>query len=548
MSNNPDAQHTDPPNNLDLPQLTVLQMFSNNVRTSPESPSLHYFGRTLNHDEVDQMSNAVANRLFRIGVRAGDRVAISLQNTPPFVIVLLATWKIGAIGVPVNPMLRPHELEPMLADSGSKAIFAHPQMREIIDETLDHLDHSVSPFYSNAADLSGGCELPFAEMSTLIPDDQISFSDVVKDEDWTSNVDWCPPKLSDIALLTYTSGTTGPSKGAMNTHANLTYQSVACNQLFGLTKGDSVLTVAPLFHITGLGIHLALALGNDYPMVMTYRFHPETVLSLISKYRPKSTIGAITAFISLADASKESELASVAVTFSGGAAVPATVVERYEKQTGVYIHNAYGLTETTSACIAVPRYSRAPVDTRTGALSIGIPMIGTSVSIVSDDGYPLPPNTEGEIVVSGPQVCAGYWNNPDETARTFRPTGVYTGDIGMISDEGWVFVVDRKKDLVIVSGYKVWPRDVEDVLYLHPAIMEAAVVGMPHDYRGETLYAYVSLRPGATAEADELKEHCRKHLSAYKCPSVFVFLDDLPKTATGKILRRTLRDGLSNGG
>ena len=547
MLNNPDGQQADPSNNLDLPELTVLQMFSNNAATSPERPSLHYFGRTLSHGQVDQMSNAVASRLFRIGIRPGDRIAISLQNTPPFVIVLLATWKLGAIAVPVNPMLRPDELTPMLADSGAKAIFAHPQMSDVIDETLNRLDHSVDPFYSDPADLSGDCELPFNEVAAQMRDDQISFSDIVKNEEPSGNADWCAPSLSNIALLTYTSGTTGPSKGAMNTHANLTYQSVACNQLFGLTKGDSILTVAPLFHITGLGIHLAFALGNDYPMVMTYRFHPDTVLSLISKYQPTATVGAITAFISLSDASKGSELAALAATFSGGAAVPATVVERYEKQTGIYIHNAYGLTETTSACIGVPRYSRAPVDARTGALSIGVPMIGTSVSIVDDNGVPLPPNTEGEIVVSGPQVCAGYWNRPDDTATTFRATGVHTGDIGMIDDDGWVFVVDRKKDLVIVSGYKVWPRDVEDVLYLHPAIMEAAVVGMPHDYRGETLYAYVSLRPGATVEADALKDHCRKHLSAYKCPSEFVFLDDLPKTATGKILRRTLRDSLSNG-
>jgi long-chain acyl-CoA synthetase len=265
-------------------------------------------------------------------------------------------------------------------------------------------------------------------------------------------------------------------------------------------------------------------------------------LALIAKYRPTFTIGAITAFIALLDgaAGSSEALGAFDTVYSGGAPVPSEVVERFEAATSIYIHNIYGLTETTSACIAVPRGTRAPIEPRSRALAVGIPMGGTTVTIVDDAGRPVPAGHEGEIVVSGPQVGVGYWNRPDETAHAFRSDGMHTGDIGVMDAEGWVYVVDRKKDLVVVSGYKVWPREVEDVLYRHPAVKEAAVVGRPDSYRGETLHAYLSVRDGAAVTVDELRALCREHLSAYKVPSEYFFIDEIPKTLTGKILRRTL--------
>jgi long-chain acyl-CoA synthetase len=351
------------------------------------------------------------------------------------------------------------------------------------------------------------------------------------------------PEPTDIALLTYTSGTTGPSKGAMSTHANLAYQVVSGTQWYGLDEHSSVLTVAPLFHITGLALHAALALGGGYPLVLTYRFEPGAVLDLIDRYEPTYAIGAITAFIALLDARPESgtTLGKLTTVFSGGAPVPSEVVDRFRAATGRYIHNIYGLTETTSACIGTPLGAIAPVDKASGALSVGVPMGGTTVTIVDDSGHPLPAGEIGEIVVSGPQVDVGYWQRPDETSHAFRSDGVHTGDVGVMDADGWVYVVDRKKDLVVVSGYKVWPRDVEDVLYRHPAVKEAAVVGRPDSYRGETLHAYISLRGGQHATPAELRTLCREHLSAYKVPTEYHFVDELPKTTTGKIMRRNLR-------
>jgi len=228
-------------------------------------------------------------------------------------------------------------------------------------------------------------------------------------------------------------------------------------------------------------------------------------------------------------------------TYSGGAAVPAAVVDRYEKQFGVYIRNGYGLTEAASVCVAVPIGERAPIDRDSGATSIGRPLPGVTVTIVADDGTEAPHGTTGEIVIRGPQVGDGYWNRQEETANTFRPTGLHTGDVGIIDGQGWIYVVDRKKDLIVVSGYKVWPRDVEDVLYRHPSVAEAAVIGVPDSYRGESVAAYVVPRPGTTITSDELNQHCREQLSAYKCPRSYEIVSTLPKSASGKILRRLLR-------
>lgn len=525
---------------LKAPDETTLDMFLASVERSPEAPALHYFGRTVDRADLATLSGRIATVLQRDGVGAGDRVAVSLQNTPLFPATVLAVWALGASIVPINPMLRPDELAPMLADSGARAMIAHPAMYDVIVEVRGRLDYRLSCWWSDPSDLAGALPLPFPGEHPVGEGETFLLPACAQvDEDFT----WVRPKPSDVALLTYTSGTTGPSKGAISTHSNVAFQALNYTQWFACGEKTSVLTVAPLFHITGLGTHLALALAGGFPLVMTYRFEPTTMLTLIEVYEPSFAIGAITAFISMLDSDPDSGaiLSLISTIYSGGAPVPSQVVERFEAATSRYIHNIYGLTETTSACIGVPLGSIAPVDEGSGALSVGVPMGGTTVTIVGDDGLPVPAGSQGEIVVAGPQVAAGYWNKADETTEAFRPDGMYTGDVGVMDEQGWVYVVDRKKDLVVVSGYKVWPRDVEDVLYRHPAVREAAVVGKPDDYRGETLHAFISVRAGQTVTQEELKAWCRELLSAYKVPTEYFFVEELPKTPTGKILRRSLR-------
>jgi long-chain acyl-CoA synthetase len=227
---------------------------------------------------------------------------------------------------------------------------------------------------------------------------------------------------------------------------------------------------------------------------------------------------------------------------SGGAPIAPATVEAFERQFGAYIHNIYGLTETTSPSHCTPIGMRAPVDETSGALSVGVPIFNTLVRVVDDDGKDLPAGEVGEIVTSGPQVVSGYWNKPEETEHAIPGGQLHTGDVGLMDEQGWFYIVDRKKDQINAAGYKVWPREVEDVLYGHEAVREAAVVGVPDEYRGETVKAFVSLKPGAHADADELIAFCKERMAAYKYPRQVEFVDELPKTASGKVLRRELRD------
>ena len=356
-----------------------------------------------------------------------------------------------------------------------------------------------------------------------------------------------PPSVSfapsDTACLTYTSGTTGPPKGAMNTHGNVVFNSQAYRQWCRLGPDDVVLGVAPLFHITGLIAHVTLSLLLGGPLVLFYRFEPSVAIETIRDERPTFTIGSITVFIALMNApnAERDALASLAKTWSGGAPIPPSAVKAFQAQFGQYIHNAYGLTETTSPSHLVPFNAVAPVDDSSGALSVGVPVYNTVVRIVGDDGQDLPVGQVGEIVTSGPMVVPGYWNKPEETEHALPGGALYTGDVGYMDAGGWFYLVDRKKDQINAGGYKVWPREVEDVLYQHESVREAAVVGVPDAYRGETVKAFVSLRPGKTATAEELIGFCRSQLAAYKYPRQIEFLDELPKTVSGKLLRRELR-------
>lgn len=527
---------------------TVLDAFNEHHSAEPNAAAVHYFGNRITRAQLHELSNDVAYWLSRAKVTYGDRVAVSLQNTPVFAAAMLATWKLGAVLVPINPMLKTGELATLLADCEPKVVLAHPEMADVVSAAVKHVERPPTLAWSSRCDLAG--DIAGLRADNPVETDPVEGTWLLAElrpsdtSTWTTHT----PAPDDLALLAYTSGTTGPSKGAMITHKNLAYQATVTPQWLGLAAIDSVLTIAPFFHITGLGMHLALGLGTGLPLIMTYRFEPERVLALAQRYSPTFTVGTITAYIALAEHAAGNHVArtalkTLAMPISGGAAVPAAVVDRYEQEFGQYIRNGYGLTETTSVCIAVPAGQKAPVDTGSGATSIGKPLPGVEVTIIADDGSIAPNGVGGEIVLRGTQVASAYWNRPDETANAFQDDGLHTGDIGIIDDNGWIYLIDRKKDLIVVSGYKVWPRDVEDTLYRHQAVAEAAVIGVPDEYRGESVRAYIVPRAGATVSPEELNRHCRELLSVYKCPRHYEIVDSLPKSASGKILRRTLRAG-----
>jgi len=356
-----------------------------------------------------------------------------------------------------------------------------------------------------------------------------------------------PPAIvqggSDVAVILYTSGTTGLPKGAQLTHANACFSAQVFRDWIGLGETDSILGIAPLFHVTGLIAHVVLSLLTKTSLVLGYRFEPNVVLDAIAEHHPRFAIGAITAFLSLMNAPDASRAAmsSFKSIFSGGAPIAPAVVAQFNERFGHYIHNSYGLTESTSPAMLVPRDRLAPVDPVSGALSIGVPVFETEVRIADELGNPLAAGELGEILVRGPQVMAGYWNKPAATAEALKDGWLHTGDIGFMDPQGWFYLVDRKKDMINASGFKVWPREVEDVLYTHPAIREAAVVGVQDAYRGETVKAVVSLKAGCTVSPEELIAFCKELLAAYKYPRMIEIRDELPKTASGKILRRELR-------
>lgn len=525
---------------------SALQMFTDAVSGGADRPSVHYFTRTLSLADVDRASDALAAALVERGFAAGDRLAVYLQNVPQYVVTVLATWKAGGIVVPVNPMSKARELTYALDDSGATCLVALESLyHDVAHDVVAARGVPCTVITTNELDLLDPSAPVPAVLSASVrrrPDDTLDLVELVIGHDGQS-VPAPSLSLTDIAFLTYTSGTTGPPKGAMNTHGNVVFNAEAYRTWMSLTPDDVVLGVAPLFHITGLIAHLAVALLVPMPMVLGFRFDPVTVLDLIEQRRPTFTVGAITVFIALMNDSTWAgrDLSSLTKVYSGGAPIAPSVVERFEREAGAYIHNIYGLTETTSPSHGVPMGARSPVDPVSGALSVGVPIFNTIVEVVDEAGNPVGPGEVGEFVTTGPQVVAGYWNKPDETAHALPGGSLHTGDVGFMDADGWFYVVDRKKDMIIAAGYKVWPREVEDVLYQHPAVREAGVIGVPDEYRGETVKAFVSLRPGETATEQELIAFCKERMAAYKYPRSIELVDELPKTVTGKILRRELR-------
>ncbi len=524
----------------------ALTMFRDAVRRHADRPLIHYFDRTLAVGEVDRMTDALGAGLVSLGVKPGDRVAVYLQNIPQFVLAMIATWKAGAVMVSINPMNKARELEYLLVDSGASVLVTLESLHA--DPTIAVLATGRTKVHTVITtcetDLLGGGPPPavLAGVQKHRPEGTVDLLELIEGHDGQA-----PPaptlNADDVAFLTYTSGTTGPPKGAKNTHGNVVFNSEAYRTWMSLTPDDVVLGVAPLFHITGLVAGVTVCLLTPMPLILGYRFDPTAVLDLIEQFRPTFTVGAITVFIALMNdpSAPDRDFSSLTKVYSGGAPIAPSVVTNFEKLTGAYIHNIYGLTETTSPSHGVPMDGRAPVDPTSGALSVGVPMFNTVVRVVDEEGVDVAVGEIGEFVTSGPQVVSGYWEKPEETAHALPGGALHTGDVGFMDADGWYYLVDRKKDQINASGYKVWPREVEDVLYENDAVREAAVIGVPDEYRGETVKAFVSLRPGATATEAELIAFCKQRMAAYKYPRSIEFVDELPKTVTGKILRRELR-------
>ncbi|QRX91452.1 class I adenylate-forming enzyme family protein [Streptomyces noursei] len=525
------------------PPPSPLHAFRAAVRRAPDRTALAYFDGRIDYAEADALSDGLAGHLAARGLRPGDRAAVMLQNTPHFVLAVLAVWKAGGVVVPVNPMYKAAEIRHILDDAEVTAVLC--------------ADRTWAGFLRATAAEAGSVRIAVTadERGLQTRDDvrvlrdepagpQDGADDLLTVARTGGGAPTVPePAAADIALISYTSGTSGTPKGATNTHGNISYNAERMRTGLELAEGATYFALAPLFHITGMVCELATCLANAGTLALAYRFEAGTVLDAFLEHRPAFTVGPATAYMALMahpDATP-GHFASFRTMSSGGAPLPPALVEKFRTAFGPHIHNGYGLTECTAPCATVPPGREAPVDKVSGTLAVGVPGPDTVVRIIDEAGRDLPFGEQGEIAVRGPQVVPGYWRRPDATAEAVPDGELRTGDIGFMDRDGWLYVVDRKKDMINASGFKVWPREVEDVLYTHPAVREAAVVGVPDPYRGETVKAYVSLRPGASPDPAELAAYCKERLAAYKYPRVVEILPELPKTTSGKILRRELR-------
>jgi long-chain acyl-CoA synthetase len=523
----------------------ALSAFQAAAAAVPDQPAILYFDGGLTYREVDRDSDALASALRARGLGPGDRLGLYLQNVPAFVLGLLAAWKLGAVPVPINPMNRAREVTVLLKDCTPKAVICHDTLfRDVIGRLpgrpavvmttspLDWQRRNDPRLFTGITKLSDPAVIDLQEAIAAAGCEPAPGAAAP------------PPRPSDLAFLVYTSGTTGVPKGAMNTHDGAMYSAQGLCRWLGLRRHEPILGLAPLFHITGLVCHVLTAFVTASPLVLSYRFEPAVMLDAIEEHRPTFSIGATTAYLAMMHnpAATSERFRSLRQVCSGGAPVPASVVESFRARFGASMRNGFGMTETNAPVIFTPADRDSRVDPASQALSIGVPMPGVTVWVAGDDGQRLDPGQIGELVVQSPSLTAGYWNKPEETSEALRPDGLRTGDVGFIDADGWVFLVDRKKDMINASGYKVWPRDVEDVLYTHPAVREAAVVGIPDAYRGETVKVVISLKPGQHVASEEIVAFCRERMAAYKVPRVVEIVADLPKTPTGKIMRRALRD------
>ncbi|MGI8316851.1 long-chain-fatty-acid--CoA ligase [Halobacillus mangrovi] len=520
----------------------------NSAKKHGEKKALYFMGKELSYKEVYDQSKALANYLQDLGLEKGDRVSIMLPNCPQSVISYYAVLLIGGIVVQTNPLYMERELEYQLKDSGAKMIICldilYPKAANVKPETS--LEHIIVTGIKDYLPFPKNKIYPFIQRrqyQVLVRPEQSSDTHLWPHILDQSMGEFDPVEIDpveDLALLQYTGGTTGFPKGVMLTHYNLVVNTQMSKRWLYKSKdgNDIVLGVLPFFHVYGMTSVMNLSVMMGSKMILMPKFDAEDVLKVIDKQKPTLFPGAPTIYIALLNHPNlnKYDLSSIEACLSGSAPLPVEVQEEFEKVTGGKLVEGYGLTETSPVT-----HSNLVWGKRVSG-SVGIPWPNTDAKIVNMDGEGEAGFGEiGEIVVKGPQVMRGYWNRPEETAQVLSDDGWFrTGDMGYMNEDGYFFVVDRKKDMIIAGGYNIYPREVEEVLYEHSEIQEAVVVGIPDPYRGETVKAFIVKKQGSDITEDELNEYCRKHMAAFKVPRIYEFRDELPKTAVGKILRRTL--------
>ncbi|MFN4074169.1 MAG: long-chain-fatty-acid--CoA ligase [Thermus sp.] len=539
--------HYDPGVPREAPRPWLLtELLRENARRHPHKLALEFLGRSLSYQSLWQQVEAFAKGLQESGLKPGDRVAIMLPNTPQFVIAFYGTLLAGGVAVNTNPMYTPRELRHQLKDSGARALvildLLLPRYQEVKGEApVEVLVRTGIQDY-----------LPFPQnlLYPLMLRRKGQAPGSLEGTPWRAFLKPGKPHpvpldLDDLALLQYTGGTTGVAKGAMLTHRNLSSNALQVRSWIpDFQEGkEVVLGAIPFFHVYGMTVAMNLALSGAAKLVLLPRPEIKPIVEAIEKHQVTLFPGVPTLYVAFNHfpGIEKRNLKSLRACISGSAPLPVEVAERFERLTGAKLVEGYGLTEASPVTHCNPLHGPRKLG------SVGLPFPGVEARVVDEEGQEVPLGEVGELIVKGPNIMKGYWNRPEETQRALKDGWLYTGDMARMDQDGYFYIVDRKKDMIIAGGYNIYPREVEEVLYQHEAVQEAAVVGVPDPYRGETVAAFIVLKEayrGKVTEKD-IETFCRQNLAAYKVPRLIEFRESLPKTSVGKVLKRELTRGIS---
>jgi long-chain acyl-CoA synthetase len=502
----------------------LATILSETALTTPDATVYRFLGSPASYRELDEQSGRLAAGLLASGLQPGQVIALQLPNLPQFLTAYFGALKAGMVVLPLNPLLKAPEIEYHLTDSSAAILIGFDSIHQEAAKACEQLAVPLYLVSFGAGDLPEGT-MAFGDLISAAPLSQ-------------PGGDVRPGDADDTAVLIYTSGTTGRPKGAELTHFELYMNCTVSGQLFGARADDVTLAVLPFFHVFGLSSVLNVAVRYGGGLSIVPRFEPGPVIDALERDLVSVIAGVPTMLQALAQQDVAGrDLSRLRVAVSGGASLPEDVMGKFEDKFGIRVLEGYGLSETASTA----SFNRA--DDRK-ALSVGKPIWGVQMRVAGENDEPLPPGRDniGEILINGHNVMKGYLGKPDATAATLKGGWLHTGDLGYCDDDGFYFIVDRSKDLVIRGGYNVYPREIEEVLFAHPGIAEAAVIGKPDDRLGEEVVAVVVSRSGLELTAEDVIAYCKERLAAYKYPREVRFLPELPKGPTGKILKNVLRD------
>jgi len=534
------------PAEVDIEKITVAEALSRTAEKYPDRVAFIYMGTKITFRELERLVNRFTRALLDLGVRQGDKVAMLLPNIPQIIIADHAVYRLGAVTAMNNPLYTESELEHQLNDSDATVLVTLdlllPRALKLREKTKittiitchinDYLPFPIKQLF------------PFVKkgMHRKVKSQKgvYQFMDLIKkySDDPVENM----ARWEDVAALIYTGGTTGVSKGAMLTHANIS----SVNQQFVAWFPDlkdteqRLMGIYPVFHSAGYSVSQNMPIMSGWSCVLVPKPEPDQIVDLLGKFKPTFLPGVPTIYTGLLRNKKfrEMDLSFVKGYFGGAAPLPDDTLNQLRELHGAIIYDVFGATENTAFATTTPWGGTVKRGT------VGVPLPNTDLRIVDTETgtKELPIGEAGEICIKGPQVMKGYYKKPEETAATIRNGWFYIGDIGYLDEDGYLTISDRKKDLIVASGFNIYPNEIDDILFSHPKVLEACCIGVPDEYRGETVKAYIVLEPGETLTVDEVISYCKERLTAYKVPKDIEFIDELPKSAIGKILRRELRE------